>query len=1249
MASIVDYARSILQEQPSYEQKAEQPARSASAYPQARSEAGELPFSGGVRGSGSVFPAQAEGSDQEVALEGLPTRVKIPATGEYVTAGPDPRVRQVARQYMQEAGLPYNPPAKYARVDPARSQRIADAYEQMPHDPEHPLAQAAYQQMAKEVMDQYAAAKRAGFKAEFWDPETEEDPYAASPRLAIEDIRKNHHMYVFPTFSGYGQAEITEEDLRQNPLLADSGERWNGKPVTINDIFRAIHDYYGHAKEGVGFRADGEENAWRAHASMFSPLARLAMTAETRGQNSWVNYGPKGEENRTASGADTVFADQKIGLVPLWVLHEGAEDFMDPQEIEHLKGLYERHGKANGGKIDRSSNLERYLQGNHPAVPERLLHVTTKDFSSFEPEFGIAAWAAGPEFADDFARSKFSYWKAKHLPWEDQPSPPNKGNEPWLNYMPVHLSAKNPFDSRKFISELSAPLRTIDQVIPLAKELKLDPRQMWDAIPKTKKTFDGQESPRSLLSADILRNQVVTDRLRELGHDSFIGHEFDQPVYAVFEPTQIKSATGNQGTFDPNDPDITKAQGGEVDDRYFSPVPGVEAYHEDPAFQEWFGNSVTHREGVPVTYYTGTSKDVDFNKFNVGRHGAWFTADPAEASGYAVENDSMGYRRDGWDMKKVNTASRVIPAHLKIENPYTGPIPPEFFKDNYKTAQSAFFDILRSKGHDGWIPAEQGGKLAVVLKEPHQIKTVNNRTWDPKNPRMDKAEGGGVLPHGHPEREENLRAFNPILDENGNPKVFYHGTNKKDFSEFKLPGRKGTGGNALFASEDPATASYFARNVEDSRVYPVYISANNIFNHEDPEHAERLANFVYKNHGRLFPGALYGPETSAKWARKGDYNILENPAVSQWMKKQGHDAFYVRESEDRPQNIGVFSPTQIKSATGNQGTFDPNDPDITKATGGEVEDESITAYHGSPYDFDRFDLSKIGTGEGVQAYGHGLYKAESPEVARGYRDSTMAAQDMDPDMRIGSTPIEDYYARLEQQLARMPAHQAKQGYNRLSMLEDLMHGGDVLHVRSNAEQGAYDPEAMEWFEKEIAPNFQRQGRLYEVHIDAHPDHFLDWDKRLSQQSSHVKGALKTMLGADWIKAVQTGMTGGELHSGLAAPEHRSTVTQKIGSAQDVSQKLHEMGIKGIRYLDQGSRDEGAGTHNYVVFDDKLVDVKKKYADGGVVKERDDGKEAREDRAARGNAAGRPGRSASVNMPNSDPVVERALMIVSRKA
>jgi hypothetical protein len=324
--------------------------------PTSRAQAGELRDTGRVRGGSGVLQAP-----DEAPLEGLLTPVTIPMTGQVIHAAPAAHVRQVARDYMASTGLPYNPPKKYAKADPARSLRISDAYEDMKDNSSDPLTKASYAAMIKETMAQYHAAKAAGFKAEFWNPQTEEDPYFASPRLATEDIKNNNHMFVFPTDSGYGSdGPITAEQIKTNPLLQPSGETWNGIPVTVNDIFRAVHDYFGHAKEGVGFRADGEENAWRSHAAMYSPLARMAMTSETRGQNSWLNFNPtSGERNRKARTENSTFADQKVGILPHWVHHEGAEDFMVPEDVNAMSAIRKVHGRASGGMVDKALALTR--------------------------------------------------------------------------------------------------------------------------------------------------------------------------------------------------------------------------------------------------------------------------------------------------------------------------------------------------------------------------------------------------------------------------------------------------------------------------------------------------------------------------------------------------------------------------------------------------------------------------------------------------------------------------------------------------------------------------------------------------------------------------------------------------------------------------------------------------------------------------------------------------------------------------
>jgi hypothetical protein len=207
---------------------------------------------------------------------------------------------------------------EFRRVDPARGKAIADAFEQMPNDPQHPVVQASYRALMDDVRGQYDELQKLGYKFSFIKPGMD-DPYAASPRLAIQDLNKNKHLWVYPTEQGFGNAASGAESAA-NPLLKTTDVEIDGHKLVANDLFRIVHDVMGHAKEGVGFRADGEENAWLQHLPTFRPQSRLALTLETRGQNSWLNFGPHGEANRTASAADTVFAPQKVGDLPAWVM-----------------------------------------------------------------------------------------------------------------------------------------------------------------------------------------------------------------------------------------------------------------------------------------------------------------------------------------------------------------------------------------------------------------------------------------------------------------------------------------------------------------------------------------------------------------------------------------------------------------------------------------------------------------------------------------------------------------------------------------------------------------------------------------------------------------------------------------------------------------------------------------------------------------------------------------------------------------
>lgn len=269
----------------------------------------------------------------------------------------------------------------------------------------------------------------------------------------------------------------------------------------------------------------------------------------------------------------------------------------------------------------------------------------------------------------------------------------------------------------------------------------------------------------------------------------------------------------------------------------------------------------------------------------------------------------------------------------------------------------------------------------------------------------------------------------------------------------------------------------------------------------------------------------------------------------------------------------------------------------SRNTPGEEPSPSINAYHGSPHDFDKFDLSKIGTGEGAQAYGHGLYFAEHKGVADSYRESLTPSPD---------TP--DFFAKsaLEQYSGdRVGAAKSLRTRARFAGEED---GKPYLDAAEIIESGRTP----------VIPT----GRLYQVSIKADPEHFLDWDRPLSEQSEHVQSILREYapravtneeaaklrpdmrgrLEAPYYVVDKSGHIAGyadETMAKKAADLAGGEIGNYVGGPE-VTQKLSAAGIPGIRYLDRGSRAAGEGSRNYVVFDDKLIDILKKYGIAGLI-------------------------------------------------
>ena len=268
----------------------------------AKSAMGLLPLVGSEAGFGSKIAADAK-------------YAPLPGAPKFID-GPVPGVVDTAERYAAENGIPLRRQDSYGVADPRRGKYIANAYEKMPHAPDDPKVKAAYSALSDETMAQWDAMMKSGADIDFIKPGAP-DPYPGGPREALADLRANNHLHVFPTTEGFGSlSQITD-----NPLLKDTGIVHKGHPVLVNDAFRAVHDYFGHGMEGANFGARGEENAWRAHQRLFSPDALPAATSETRGQNSWVNFGPYGDANR-ANQRETIFADQKTGVMPAWTYRE---------------------------------------------------------------------------------------------------------------------------------------------------------------------------------------------------------------------------------------------------------------------------------------------------------------------------------------------------------------------------------------------------------------------------------------------------------------------------------------------------------------------------------------------------------------------------------------------------------------------------------------------------------------------------------------------------------------------------------------------------------------------------------------------------------------------------------------------------------------------------------------------------------------------------------------------------------------
>lgn len=241
----------------------------------------------------------------------------------------------------------------------------------------------------------------------------------------------------------------------------------------------------------------------------------------------------------------------------------------------------------------------------------------------------------------------------------------------------------------------------------------------------------------------------------------------------------------------------------------------------------------------------------------------------------------------------------------------------------------------------------------------------------------------------------------------------------------------------------------------------------------------------------------------------------------------------------------------------------------------------IRAYHGSPHSFDKFSMDKIGTGEGAQAYGHGLYFAENEGVAKGYRD-TLSKSMIDGAKKRLDAAGGDIDKAIADVQAKIDNYRANGAPQYADAIEEDLRG-----LQAFKRTGDFTP-----------------GSMYEVEINADPNAFLDWDKPLSADAPQaIKDAFNKVANSDPVlkekfhQAFRDQQPGNIYYSILN--DHART-GNLVKNQTFATKKLREAGIPGIKYLDAGSRGAGDGTRNYVVFDDSLIDIIKKYGIAGLL-------------------------------------------------
>ncbi len=257
---------------------------------------------------------------------------------------------------------------------------------------------------------------------------------------------------------------------------------------------------------------------------------------------------------------------------------------------------------------------------------------------------------------------------------------------------------------------------------------------------------------------------------------------------------------------------------------------------------------------------------------------------------------------------------------------------------------------------------------------------------------------------------------------------------------------------------------------------------------------------------------------------------------------------------------------------------------------------AMVAWHGGPHDFDKFSTDKIGTGEGAQVYGWGIYFASKKEVGEFYRKNLSG----------GKAGEEIYYKNKKigsfMDLGTMSNEQKAAAY--------------ISAYPDNAkEMLRYDNfiSAIEWVDKinHSDAEVRKAGKLYQVELAPKENEYLRHDDTFDRQPEGVRQAVAKATGksAEYIDGLE--MDGSQVYNMLTrmvsenSPQSRrafkainvdpySAAANEINNDELASRYLHSLGVRGIRFIDGSSRFSDGGSFNYVIFNDSDISITEKF-------------------------------------------------------